>query len=234
LFPLQPGTEFVYNGTVIDAEGSHTHRNIFTVTDLVKPIDGQLAVVAWDQDFQDGELAEAELAMFVQDANGDVRTMAEYPEEYENGKFSKAPSVWVSGLASAQAGILVPGNPKAGTPPFTQGRAPKVNFYDVGRVFRGGVRLCTPAGCFDQVTVIQEWNPLAPEDGKQLKYYAPGVGVVRISAEGGGSQENMTLTRVRTLGPDAIAVARKAALRLDRRGSDLNAVWAKTSPAYLR
>jgi hypothetical protein len=36
---------------------------IFTVTDLVKRIDGRLTVVAWDRDFQDGDLAEAELAL---------------------------------------------------------------------------------------------------------------------------------------------------------------------------
>ena len=233
-FPLAPGTEFVYNGTVIDEDGTHSHRVVFTVTDLVKRVDGRLAVVAWDRDFQDGELTEAELALFVQDANGDVRTMGEYPEEYENGEFAGAPSVWASGLAGAQAGVLVPGHPRLGTPPFTQGRAPKVDFYDVGQVFRRGIHVCAPAGCFDRVTVIQEWSPLAPEDGKQLKYYAPGVGLVRVSAQGGDSQEDMTLTRIVRLGADALSDARDAAWRLDRHGSRISSVWSKTPPAYRR
>ena len=233
-FPLEPGTEFVYDGTVVDDEGQHTHRVIFTVTDLVKRVDGRLAVVAWDRDFQDGELAEAELALFVQDANGDVRTLGEYPEEYEDGTFAGAPSVWVSGLARAKGGVLVPGHPRVGTPPFTQGRAPKVDFFDVGQVLRLGARVSTAAGCFDGVTVVREWSPLAPEDGAQLKYYAPGVGLVRIASQGGDSQENMTLTRVVRLGRDALEDARDRALALDRHGARISQVWSKTPPAHVR
>jgi hypothetical protein len=233
-FPLEPGTQFVYDGTVVDEEGRHLHRVVFTVTDLVKRVDGRLAVVAWDRDFQDGELAEAELALFVQDRNGDVRTMGEYPEEYEDGAFVGAPSVWVSGLAGARSGVLVPGHPRVGTPPFVQGRAPRVDFFDVGQVVRRGARVSTPAGCFHGVTVVREWSPLAPEDGAQLKFYAPGVGLVRVASQGGDSREDMTLTRVVQLGADALDDARDAALRLDRRGHRISWVWSKTPPAHVR
>ncbi len=233
-FPLRPGTEFVYDGTVVDEEGPHAHRIIFTVTDLVKRVDGRLAVVAWDRDYQDGELTEAELALFVTDDNGDVRTLGEYPEEYENGTFAGAPSVWVSGLAGARGGVLVPGHPRVGTPPFVQGRAPRIDFFDMGQVFQRGAHVCTPAGCFDEVTVVEEWGPLAPEDGKQLKYYAPGVGLVRIAAEGGDAPEDMKLTRLVHLGPDALDDANDQALRLDRRGARISPVWSKTPPAYRR
>jgi hypothetical protein len=233
-FPLRPGTEMVYDGTVVDADGSHHHRIVFTVTDLVKRVDGQLTVVGWDRDIQDGELQEAELALFAQNAQGDVSTLAEYPEEYENGQFAGAPSTWVSGLAGARGGILVPGHPRVGTPPFVQGRAPRIDFYDVGQVIRRGVHVCVPVGCFDHVTVVEEWSPLAPEDGKQVKYYAPGVGLVKIGALSGDSQETLTLTRVVRLGPDALEDAREQALRLDRHGHHVSAVWAKTPVAHRR
>jgi hypothetical protein len=233
-FPLRPGTQFVYDGTVVDAEGRHHHRVIFTVTDVVKRVDGVRTVAAWDRDIQDGELQEAELAVFAQDANGDVRTMAEYPEEYESGAFAGAPSTWVSGLARAKGGVLVPGHPRVGSPPFVQGRAPRVDFYDVGQVVRRGAHLCVPAGCFDDVTVVEEWSPLAPEDGKQVKYYAPGVGLVQIGAIGGDAQETLTLTRIVQLGPAALADADAQALRLDRRGHRFSSVWSRTPDAYRR
>src|SRR5207244_4918783 len=119
-FPLRPGTQFVYDGTVTDAQGSHKHRVIFTVTDLVKVVGGVKTRVIWDQDINDGVLTEAELAFFAQDRHANVWTMGEYPEEYEGGTFTGAPSTWISGQARAQAGILVPGGPTVGTPQFVR------------------------------------------------------------------------------------------------------------------
>lgn len=233
-FPLQPGTQFVYDGTVVDTDGPHHHRVVFTVTDLVKRVDGALTVVAWDRDIQDGELAEAELALFAQNARGDVMTLGEYPEEYEGGSFVGAPSTWVSGLAGAKGGVLVPSHPRVGTPPFVQGKALRVDFFDVAQVVHRGAHVCVPVGCFDHVTVVEEWSPLAPEDGKQLKYYAPGVGLVQVSALGGASQESLTLTKIVRLGPAALAAARAETLRLDRRGHRFSNVWAKTPAAHRR
>ncbi len=233
-FPLEPGTEFVYDGTVVDSDGRHHHRVVFTVTDLVKQVDGVRTRVTWDRDIQDGQLQEAELALFAQDLNGDVRTMAEYPEEYQDGEFAGAPSTWVSGLAKAAGGVLVPGHPRVGSPAFVQGRAPRIDFYDVGQVIRRGAHLCVPVGCFDHVTVVEEWSPLAPEDGKQVKYYAPGVGLVQIGAIGGDAQETLTLTRIVRLGQAARAYTDEQALRLDRRGHRVSAVWSRTPWAHRR
>mgnify|MGYP003573070252 FL=1 len=42
-----------------------------------------------------------------------------------------------------------------------------------------------PAGAFDDVVIIREWNPLEP-DVVEDKYYAPGVGaVLEVKVEGG-------------------------------------------------
>src|SRR5262249_33218079 len=64
MFPLAVGTQFVYQGTIVDEEGSHPHSVVFTVTDLWKRVDGVRTVVALDQDFRDGTLQEQELAFF--------------------------------------------------------------------------------------------------------------------------------------------------------------------------
>ena len=165
LYPLRPGTQFVYDGTVLDEDGRHRHRIVFTVTDMVKRVDGIDSRVIWDQDINDGELSEAELTFFAQDAVGNVWTLGEYPEEYENERFAGAPSTWISGQQGARRGILVPGTPVV-EQPFVQGRAPSVHFYDVGRPRALRARACTPLGCFGNTTVVEETAPLVPEDGR--------------------------------------------------------------------
>jgi hypothetical protein len=232
-FPLRPGTQFTYDGTVTDDTGTHKHRVIFTVTDVVKVINGVKTRAIWDQDINDGRLTEAELAFFAQDDQGNVWTMGEYPEEYEAGRFVGAPSTWINGVAKAKAGILVPGHPVPGTPSFVQGRAPSIDFYDIGKVVRDNVRICVRSGCYCHTAVIDESSPTAPEHGHQQKYYAPGVGLVDIKANSGDAREDLQLTSVRHLGAKALAAASAQALRLDRRAYRYAAaMYRRTAHAY--
>lgn len=232
LFALVPGTQFVFDGTVTDAEGRHRHRIVFTVTDMVKRVDGVRSRVIWDQDINDGELTEAELAFFAQDGHGNVFTMGEYPEEYEDGAFAGAPSTWISGQQRARAGILVPGRPRVGLR-FVQGRAPAVDFFDVGVVTSVHARACSPAtGCSDRAVLVRETAPDAPEDGAQLKYYVPGRGLVRIGAVGGDAQEVMTLTAVRHLGRAGMAKAEAAVLKLEQRAYRVSRPYRATPRMY--
>jgi hypothetical protein len=231
-FPLKPGMRFSYQGTVTDAEGTHLHEVVFVVTDLIKNVNGTRARVILDRDYNDGELSEAELAFFAQDDADNVWTMGEYPEEYENGKFQGAPSTWINGVRGAHAGILVPGHPMLGTPPFVQGRAPAIGFYDVGQVVGKDLSTCVPTGCYSDVVKIKEWAPNAPEDGNQLKYYAPHVGLVRIAAQGGDSQEVMVLKSLRRLSSEELRAIRADALRLDHRAYQVSKDYAATGPAH--
>jgi hypothetical protein len=232
-FPLTPGQQYVYEGT-LRQKGSAPieHRVVFTVTDLVKTVGGVSSRVILDQDYNDGELVEAELTFFAQDKHANVWTRGEYPEEYENGKFAGAPNVWISGRSGAKAGILVPGNPRTGTPPFVQGKAPAIDFYDVGTVAATGRHVCVPTGCYDGVVKVSETAPLTPEDGTQLKYYAPRVGLIKVTAQGGSAQETLTLTSLRRLGLKAMNAARAAALRLDIRGYANSKDYRHTGKAH--
>ncbi|HET8989426.1 MAG TPA: hypothetical protein VFN43_13005 [Humibacillus sp.] len=232
-FPLVPGMRFSYEGTVTDADGTHRHRVVFVVTDLVKKVNGMNARVILDKDYNDGVLSEAELAFFAQDDAANVWTRGEYPEEYEDGTFQGAPSAWISGVRGARSGILVPGRPALGTALFVQGRAPAIGFYDVGQVVAKGLRVCVPTGCYSGVVKIKEWAPKAPEDGIQLKYYAPHVGLVRIAAQGGDAREVMVLTSLRRLCPSELRAVRAEALRLDRRAYRVSKDYRATGPAHL-
>lgn len=233
-FPLTPGQRYTYDGTLRE-QGSLPikHRVVFTVTDLVKTIDGIPARVILDHDYNDGTLVEAELTLFAQDKDANVWTLGEYPEEYEDGRFAGSPNVWISGLHGAIGGVLVPGSPRTGTPPFVQGKAPAIDFFDVGRVVATGLHTCVPTGCYDKVVKISETAPLAPEDGSQLKFYAPQVGLIQVKAQGGSTQETLTLTSVTTLGLRAMNVARKDALWLDIRGHITSKDYRKTGIVHL-
>ncbi len=231
--PLVPGTQFVFEGRLKVPDGEIPHRVVFTVTDLTKVIDGVRTLVIWDRDFNYDQLQEEELAFEAQDDDGTVWNLGEYPEEYEDGAFLGAPSTWLSGRAEARAGIAMQAEPRVGTPHYLQGLAPAIDFQDNARVDNDHQRACVPAGCFTDVLVVDEWNPLEqPQDGHQFKFHAPGVGIVRIDSQGGDVQEQLTLRRRRHLTPADLAQARRRALELDRRAYDVaRTVYRGTSPA---
>jgi hypothetical protein len=65
--PLTPGTQLVLEGRANRTGELLPHTVTFTVTDLIKVIDGVPTRVMWDVDENEGELVEAELAFFAQD-----------------------------------------------------------------------------------------------------------------------------------------------------------------------
>jgi hypothetical protein len=230
LFPLVPGTRFVFDGVVDNDHGKPVpHRVIFTVTDLAKVIDGVRTIVTWDLDITEGQVAESELAFFAQDDDGNVWNLGEYPEEREGSKFLGAPSVWIGGVAGAKPGVRMRVHPRTGTSSYFEGLSPAIEFDDKARVVGTGLRNCVPVGCFSGVVLIDEWDPLDPEGGHQRKYYAPGVGGIRVGAIG-GEHERLALTALRHLGPDGIAAVRREALKLEARAYRVSRVYRHTPP----
>jgi hypothetical protein len=232
-FPLRPGTRFTYVGK-INADGKRVeHRVVFTVTDLTKTIDGVRNVVLYDLDFNAGELAEAELAFHAQDDGGNIWNMGEYPEEYEEGKFTGAPDTWITGLAGARAGVIMRAAPRTGTSSYLQGWAPAIEFDDTAKVLKTGQRVCVPTSCYDNVLVIDEFSPREP-GAHQQKFYAPGVGNIRADFAGTEETEKevLQLVKVAHLDQAEMAKVRQAALKLDRRAyTSTKGLYRSTPPA---
>jgi hypothetical protein len=230
-FPMVAGTEFSYRG-VVDADGKGVpHEVTFTVTDLVKKIHGVDTVVAWDRDFVDGQLSEAELAFFAQDDSGRVWNMGEYPEEFDGGKFTGAPSTWIDGARDAHGGVHMLAAPRLGSPAYTEGFVKSIQFYDRTKVYRTGQTVKVPSGTYHHVVETDEWSPWSPQDGHQRKFYAPGVGLVHVTAAGGASQEFLDLVRVRKLGSTDLKAARTAATAMDKRAYTVApGMYAGTAP----
>lgn len=229
-FPMKPGHQLILQGKA-NRDGERVARKIvFTVTDLTKVIDGVRSAVVYEVDYTAGEIEEVELSFFAQDDAGTIWFMGEYPEEYEGGKFNKAPT-WLSGFNGAKAGILIQAQPSLG-PSFAEGWGPEVGWNDRAKVFELGSKTCVPAGCYDDVLVMDEFN-LDEPDAHQLKYYARGVGTVRVSWVGTLEQEQeaLQLTTHSQLSPAAIAQVRARSLALEAHGYQVSPnVYGRTEP----
>jgi hypothetical protein len=232
-FPLKPGTRYTWEGTTVDGQEMDQHRVVFTVTDLTQVIDGVRTVVCWCQDFAEGELIEAEICFFAQDNDGTVWLMGEYPEIYEDGEFLEAPC-WMHGALDGKAGISMPGDPRLGTPSYSQGWAPSVEFSDRAIVYQVNQKTTVPAGTYENVLVIDEFNHAEPGD-HQLKYYAPGVGCIRVGWRGDPTdQENLELVKIEQLSAAELAKAREAALKLEKNAyEESKDVYGLTPPSEI-
>ena len=229
--PLIPGSQLTLNGEADRGGGLLPHEVVTTVTDLTKVVNGVRAVVVLEKDINEGTLEEAELNFQAQDANGNIWNLGEYPEEYENGKFHGAPDVWISGLDDTQPGNSMVGNAQLGSPEYLQGWSPEIEFLDCAKVFKMQQKTCVPVGCYDDVMITDERSPLEPESGHQRKYYAPGVGNVRVGAVGDPEDETLVLSKVSQLTPEQLAKARQDAMKLEKNAYKVNPIYRKTQPA---
>lgn len=221
LFPLEPGTRYVWEGTALD-EGERVERRVeFIVTDLTKEIAGVRAVVGWDRDYNDDLLGESELIFYAQDRFGNVWHLGEYVEHWkEEGELDGA-RLWVHGdPVGAEAGIGMHADPRIETGSYSQGYVPPPWFWDDdAEVSEVGARNCVPVGCYDDVVVIKEYEPRFPKIF-QLKYYAPGVGGIRVGWKGSKDEERetMVLTVFEKLDAGELDEVRASVLEQEDRG----------------
>jgi hypothetical protein len=185
-------------------------------------------VVGWDRDFNNGVLAEPELIFLAQDKAGNVWHFGQYAESYDDEGHLEGGTAWLAGyLEGAKAGILMQADPQLGMT-YAEGFAPAPYFWDDhAKVYQMGQKTCVVVGCYTDVLVIQEFEPMKP-GASQLKYYARGVGSVRTGWLGEEEEERETLELVKVvqLTPDQLATARLEALKLETRAS----LFGRTPP----
>lgn len=229
--PLKPGTRFIYEGSARDEDELTQRSVVFTVTDLTKVVNGVRTVVGWDRDFNDGNLEEAEIIFLAQDKDGNVWHFGQVVERYDEDGEYVGTSVWLAGMEGARPGVMMKADPQPASPALSQGFAPPPFFWDdASRVHQVGQQTCVPAGCYDDVLVMDEFERGRP-GAHQLKYYAPGVGNVRVGFLGNDpEQEVLELVRLVELTPEKLAEARAEALEIEARAY----LYGRTSPAEVR
>jgi hypothetical protein len=234
--PMWPGTRWIYEGTTIEDNGKVvSHRVEINITNLTKVISGVRTLISYDLDYSNGQLEEAELAFFAQDNEGNVWHFGQYPEEYKRGKFTKAPA-WIHGFENARAGITMKADPQLGTPSYSQGWGPAVDWTDRGIAYQMGQKTSVRAGTYDDVLVIKE-TARSEVDAEQLKYYARAVGNVRVGWAGKGekTRETLELVKVEQLDPRGLAEIDAKALKLEKSAYKRSKnVYGGTRPAEFR
>jgi len=227
-WPLTPGSKLTLEGSTKEDGEVKTHTIVFIVTDLTKMFGKVRARVLYLIDISDDEVVEKELAFFAQDKFGNVWHLGELSEVYEGGDLVGGQAWFIGYPKEAKAGITVPGDPKLGTLSISQGYAPPpFNWTDRGRVSKMGQKVSVPAGNFEDVLIIEEFDALSP-GGFQLKSYAPGVGVVHVGWRGADeTAEVLELIKHEKLSPKELAKIRMEALELEERAS----AFGKLPPA---
>ncbi len=215
--PLVPGTQWVREGTTLIGNREVPHTVVSTVTDAVRVIDGVRTVLVFDHSLGAGQIVQQSLDYMAQDTAGAVWLLGGATEQYEAGRYVTVDEAWVSGVDGAAAGILMPPDPTADTPPWSIARPPEEP-GDAAEFVRIQPQECVPFGCFDQVLVIREGKESAIDN--EFKYYARGVGQIRNEPRQASRHEDVErLLNVLRLSPEALTEVTTEALRVDERAA---------------
>lgn len=213
-FPLEPGRQWVREGTTLIGNREVPHEVVTTVTDVIREIDGVKTVVVLDHSVGAGQVVQQSLDYFAQDKSGAVWTMGGATEQYEAGRFVAVDEAWLAGVDGAEQGILMPANPTAKTPAWSIARPPGED-GDAAEFLRTQTKECVPFDCFKNVLVVREGKRSALDN--EFKYYARGVGQIRNEPRGSSRHEDIErLINVTKLSPEGLDEASKEALRIDQ------------------
>jgi hypothetical protein len=110
----------------------------------------------------------------VQDKNGRVWYFGEDSTEIEDGEAVGSVGSWEAGVQDAQPGSMMPARPRVGDS-FRVEYAPGI-VEEIAVIVARNVTVTVPYGTFESCLQVLEWDPL--RGNRELKYYAPGIGLV--------------------------------------------------------
>jgi hypothetical protein len=171
-FILQPGYELVLEGE----EDGDLVQVVITVLDETKVINGIETRVVRERETANGELVEISKNYFaICKRTNSVFYFGEDVNIYEDGEIVSHDGAWRAGVNGARAGIIMPGTILIGARYFNE-IAPGVAL-DRAEIIRLNSTVATPFDTFTNVLFIRETTPLEP--GVSLKYYVPGIGLIK-------------------------------------------------------
>jgi hypothetical protein len=181
-FPLLRGTRWVYTGV---KDGKPT-RDVVTVTQQTKTIEGVPCVAVHDRLYMRGRLEERTTDWYSQDSDGNVWYFGENTAELDaHGHVTSTEGTWKAGASGAKAGIYIPGHPRlgqTGLQEFLKGHA-EDHFKIIGLF--GTV---APPGKANTL-LTEEWTPLEP-GVIDHKMYVRGIGTVLEQSQRGPDERN--------------------------------------------
>jgi hypothetical protein len=186
-WPMRVGNRWVYEEAV--GPGEPVQRVEVTVTDQTRTIMGIEATVVHDVVSEGGQVVEDTFDWYGQDRWGNLWYLGEDTKEFEDGNVVSTEGSWEAGVDGAQAGIILPGNPRVGMAyqqEYYEGEA-----EDVGEILSLDAKAQVPFGRFENALMTADSTPLEPKVF-ELKFYARGVGpVLAVSVSGGSDREEL-------------------------------------------
>ena len=163
-------------GYVLKFKGPKNTELTVTVLDETKTVNGVETRVVEERETKDGQLAEVSLNWFaISKVTGNVYYFGEDSKDYKDGKVVSQGGSWEAGKNDAKFGVMMYGKPSVGQK-YYQEVAPKVALDRAENVSLTET-MEVPAGKFENCLKTEESTPL--EKGKESKYYAPGVGLIK-------------------------------------------------------
>ena len=190
-FPFRPGGLKVYAGSdhgtktaAIDDYLNETRTFRLNGGDVV-------CHTLIEEAYEDGELVERSFNYFAQGDDGAVYYFGEVVNIFESGVIVSHEGSWLVGGATlpsdppgignaSKPGLFMPATPELGDLFKPEDLFPIVDETD--EVVGVDLDVLVPAGKYDGAIEVEESSQLDP--ATELKWYAPGVGVVKVQAKG--------------------------------------------------
>jgi hypothetical protein len=174
-FVLEPGYVLRFEGMEDDEKASL----VITVLDVTELVGNIQTRVVEERESVGGELVEVSRNYFaISSRTQDVFYFGEEVDIYENGTVVGHEGGWRADGEGNRFGLIMPGNPTIGlhyyqeiAPGIAMDRAEVVSLTDDFDV---------PIGRFEHVLKTRETSAI--EKGKEFKYYAPGIGLIKDGA----------------------------------------------------
>ena len=189
LFPLTPGTTYIYEGT---RDGVPRHAEV-SVTNETKTIMGVVCIVVRDVLTSNNALVEKTTDWYAQDKDGNVWYFGEDTAEYENGAVTSTAGTWLAGVDGALPGLVMKAAPAIGDAYRQEYRPGEAE--DFAKVLQIDASWEVPMGKYTHVVVTEDTDLLDTSKLEQ-KFYASGVGFLGSTGSVDGHKEDTKLTSV--------------------------------------
>ena len=187
-WPMAPGSRWVYRETT--GSGGELQVEI-TVLAETKVILGITATIVHDVVSRDGAIIEDTFDWYAQDSAGNLWYLGEDTKESKNGVVVSTGGSWQAGVDGAQAGIVLPAEPRVGMTYRQEYYAGKAE--DAAEILSLTERVEVAHGSYSDVLMTKDYTPLSP-NLVEHKFYAKGIGVILVRDVSGGASREELLT----------------------------------------
>ena len=167
------GATFTYTGQTEDG----TERTEIEVLNETKVVMGVTCTIVRDIVYLNNVIIEDTRDWYAQDKEGNVWYFGEDVDNYENGVIVNNDGAWEAGVDGAKPGFVMLAYPAPGL--LYRQEYYKGNAEDRAEIVSIDETVTIGIGTFTQCIKIRETTPLEA-DVLEFKYYAPGIGVIKV------------------------------------------------------